>query len=263
MELALLNRSQRLSLLDLEYQRRALTRQMVEHFAPAWAASKWAAAGLSFRLPTNDRPWPYAVYSDPGVLPLGSFFQIFYRDQVPDGELGDHDPTEAQVRAAADPLDATTPSHEGLETRGDVPCDLWIPSGTPGVRFAAEACDAVEDLWYPIVVDDVEGQPAREIRVSNFVLPDWFVLGSKGPWDFMGVLTGPQEITPGGYVIKDDHGDVTNVFGAHRKFARERLEEKLASPFTRAAKRTAKLEAFKLDVDWRDHLRSKYAGPVA
>lgn len=262
MELALLNQSH-LTLLDLEFQRRALEKQMVEHFVPAWSADKWKAVGLDFKLPESEQPWPYAVYTDASVLPVGGFFAIYYRSEVPDGELGDHDPMQAQVLAAADPIDATTPSHEGMETRGDVPCDLWIPSGIAGVRYAAEAADAVEDTAYGIMVDDVQGEPPRAIMVSNFVLPAWFVLGSQGPWDYMGTLTGPQQITPGGYVIKDDHGDVTNVFGSRRELGEARLKAKLASPFTRAARRTAKLEAFKLDVDWRDHLRSKYPSSVA
>jgi hypothetical protein len=257
MELALLNQSG-LSLLDLEFQRRALTRQMIAHFVPAWAEDKWRAVGLSFRLPENERPWPYAVYSDPNVLPVGSFFPIYYRSQVPDGELGDHDPMEAQILAAADPLDATTPSHEGLETRGDVPCDVWIPSGVDGVRLAAESADGVEDTSYPIVVDDVEGQAPRSIRVSNFVLPAWFVLGSPGPWDYLGVLSGPQTLTEGGYVIKDDNGSVTNVFGGER--ARASFAAKTASPFTRAARRTSKVEAAVLGVDWVAHHRAKYPG---
>lgn len=257
MELALLNQSA-LSPLDLEFQRRALERQMIEHFAPAWAAGKWAAVGLSFRLPETDRPWPYAVYTETTGLPAGAFFPIYYRSQVPDGELGDHDPMEAQVLASTDPLDATTPSHEGMETRGDPPCDLWIPSGIVGLRIAAESSDAVEDTSYPIVVDDVEGQAPRAIRVSNFVLPAWFVLGSAGPWDYMGVLDGPQKLTPGGYVIQDDNGNVTDVFGSER--ARASLETKRATPFSRAARRTSKLEAAKLDVDWVGHHRSKYSG---
>lgn len=255
MELALLNQSG-LSLLDLEFHRRALTKQMLEHFAPAWATARWKDVGIDFALPESEDPWPYAAYSDAAGLPTGGYFPIYYRTTVPDGELGDHDPMQAQILAAADPLDATTVSHEGLETRGDPPCDLWIPSGVDGVRLAAESADAVEDTHYSITVDDVEGQPPRIIMVSNFVLPAWFVRGSQGPWDYMGVLTGPQQITPGGYVIQDDNGNVSNIFGG--EMGRMNVEAKLETPFSRAARRTTKAQAKLLGIDWVDHLRAKY-----
>lgn len=259
MELALLNQS-RLSLLDLEFQRRALETQMVEHFVPAWTTEKWRALGLDFKLPESEQPWPYAVYTDPTVLPVGAFFPLYYRSEVPDGELGDHDPMQAQVLASTNPLDATTPSHEGLETRGDPPCDLWIPSGIDGVRLAAEAGDPVEDTSYPITVTGVQGQPPRDILVSNFILPAWFVRGSAGPWDYLGVLAGPQEITPGGYVIQDDHGAVADIFGGAR--GRAALDRKRETPFSRAARRTTKLQAALEGRDWRELHAEKY-GPKA
>jgi hypothetical protein len=249
-----------MSLLDIEFQRRALNKQMVEHFVPAWSAAQWGRFGLSYRLEGGDVPWPVVAYSDPSVLPAGNFYPISYRPVVPDGELGDHDPMQGQVKANLDNvLDAVIPSHECLETRGDLPCDIWIPV-SPGRRIAAEASDPVEDTWYEILVDDVEGQAPRMIRVSNFILPAWFVPGSMGPWDYLGALTGPLQLAPGGYYIEDRNGTVVDVW--ETEAARAALVAKLARPFCRAARRASKAVARYAGIDWRDVHRALFKGTI-
>ena len=50
------------------------------------------------------------------------------------------------------------------------------------------------------------------IAVSNFIGPRWFSNGA-GPYDYLGNLKAPWQMTPGGYLIKRNAGVVTQVFG--------------------------------------------------
>ncbi len=62
-----------------------------------------------------------------------------------------------------------------------------------GIAYADEACDAVEDKTY---------LASNGVLLSDYVLPEWYQDGSQGPWDKLGVLTGPLTKTSGGYTIQ-------------------------------------------------------------
>lgn len=113
-------------------------------------------------------------------------------------------------------------SHEAIEMLVDPNANAFrsMPSGS---SLAFEACDPVQ------------GAPLYSyagIQLSNFVLPAYFDIGSAGPWDYLGVLKGPQTVAPGGYqILKLPDGSYTEVFGhsmnrpnvANRGARRERL----------------------------------------
>lgn len=80
-------------------------------------------------------------------------------------------------------------SHEIFETIADWLGILMVQGPwVPPVWY--EVCDPVEDQSY-----DVLGMP-----ISNFILPHWFVAGSSGPFDHLGKLQAPFELSSGGYV---------------------------------------------------------------
>lgn len=129
-----------------------------------------------------------------------------------DGALGYHDEDEYGVPyikvADVQGYDwRTTCSHEFLEVKGDSPANIWA-QGPGNTMVAYELADPVEGDSY-----DVDGVP-----MSNFVLPAWFdpqaAPGSR--LDFMGRLSQPFTMTPGGYMIVWHlNGQPTQTFGQH------------------------------------------------
>jgi hypothetical protein len=231
MQIGVQNRSG-LDPIALAFQVRAINLQMVRDFIPAWAAERWAAVGLDFRLPGGDVPWIVNLYDDLTRLPAGTFWPLSVVDETPPGELGDHTNDAGLVSGRwqpnpVDENDATVGSHEALEMRGDPGCNAWIPGATS--MLAAEAADVVERDWYAIDVD-LFGE-RRSIRVSNFILPAWFVPGAPPPYDMVGLCRRPLEVRPGGYVIEMRDGKVTTD-GAD-------VAHKLADPRSRTARRHA------------------------
>ncbi|HMC66695.1 MAG TPA: hypothetical protein VKI65_17300, partial [Gemmataceae bacterium] len=87
-----------------------------------------------------------------------------------------------------------TASHELLEMLADPLVNLaeeGIHHGRPAL-FALEVCDPVENEEYEIA----------GIAMSNFVLPTWFVnapLPDDALVDFLGRLSDPFTLSPGGY----------------------------------------------------------------
>lgn len=99
-------------------------------------------------------------------------------------------------------------SHEVLETVVDPHANNWADNGD-NTFYAYECADAVESDSYPVMVD---GFP---VMVSDFVTPAWFdhdaADGSR--FDYMGLLSGPFEVRPNGYVIVSQGGQVNQLFG--------------------------------------------------
>lgn len=100
-------------------------------------------------------------------------------------------------------------SHEVLET-----------SCNPGVNVSAD--DGAGWLWDYEVADPVEGYSyaitSKRVMVSDFVLPAFFnqasVPGVK--YDWMGQLSKPFEVAPGGYASRQPSGTRTQIQGAER-----------------------------------------------
>lgn len=118
---------------------------------------------------------------DPGALG--------YHDVQPNGHpfgrVFVKDDTEAK---ASIPVTIT---HELAELLGNPYVKNFAMLG--GKKWLRELCDAVEDDGQALLIDGVP--------CSNYVLPNYFVEGSKGPWDYQGKLKGPcPTLTAGGYM---------------------------------------------------------------
>jgi hypothetical protein len=95
-----------------------------------------------------------------------------------------------------------TITHEIDEMLGDPDTNQEVRIGTRG--YFKELCDAVEADGQAIMVDGV--------ACSNFVLPPYFVPGSKGPWDYGHHLRGPiPDLTSGGYLAYEENGQIHQV----------------------------------------------------
>ena len=122
-------------------------------------------------------------------------------------------------------------SHEVCETAGDAGCNVWADNGA-GAEWARELCDAVESSSY--VIDGV--------KVSDFVLPAFFVPNAHAPYCYTESVGGPALVpapfrtASGGYqIMRTDSGQETQVNGRvspHRA-------DKLAHWSCRAARRKA------------------------
>lgn len=79
---------------------------------------------------------------------------------------------------------------------GEMKIDPWCLSAAQYIArgfVAQEICDATEDDQYALIIGLV--------KCSDFVYPNYFEPGSKGPWDYKGALKGPAPaMLPGGYL---------------------------------------------------------------
>jgi hypothetical protein len=124
-------------------------------------------------------------------------------------------------------------SHEVLETFVDPHVQLWASDGGDGL-YAYEACDAVEDGSYEVHVG------GKRVAVSNFVLPAYFDAQTPAGTrvDHLAQLSGPFELSKGGYAVKITLGRDTKV---DQVFGERFPEWKKASkrhPLARLARRS-------------------------
>lgn len=87
-------------------------------------------------------------------------------------------------------------SHEADEIVGDRSANIWADRPDGVTEEALELCDRVEDTTYTVTNDD-----GSQVECSNFLTRAAFDPGSPGPYDFLGLLKGQTDRTPGGYVI--------------------------------------------------------------
>lgn len=111
-------------------------------------------------------------------------------------------------------------SHEVLEVLEDAYCQFYSP-WTDARMVALEVCDPVQADSYEVTDGTNRGS------VSNFVLPPWF--GSPGTkYDYLGTLSAPRTLAPGGYVVFSDGSqlfgdDVSHAARARKKKTSRRL----------------------------------------
>jgi hypothetical protein len=231
---------------DFAFRVAAANLQMVRDFWPAWRGNLPGDPSD----PKTQEPWPVVDYAHLDGIDTAGFHPIFELADLGDPSMaGVHDDVLDYIygrdQTPADPLDATTKTHEVLEMRGDPTCNLWVRR-PDGLWVAKETCDAVEADAYGITVE-LDGE-TRTIQVTNFLLPAYFVADSEGPWDFMKRLDRPFGMTPGGYTItKDDASHVSNEFAsaphtATGMLSRKLLARKLSDRHSRSARRTARAE---------------------
>jgi len=116
-------------------------------------------------------------------------------------------------------------SHEILETFGDEGANLYAYDNNAGVLHAMEMCDAVEMQTYAKPAKD--GTP---VQVSNWLLRSWFMLGAKGPFEYMTLAKVPGAVQPAGPLkTAAGHGGNYQIVGkwsgsTHDVFARRAVE---------------------------------------
>jgi hypothetical protein len=191
----------------------AVEQQVIRHLAPAY--------GL------RSGPEVTFLAAKPKRLPAYVLTLVDKIDDQPAGVLGYHTEetggTQFAVVAAGPVLNAgqqvltgdwsvsSVLSHEVCEWLVDPACNKWA-AARAGRWYTYEACDAVEAPTY--IVTSVG---ADAVSVSNFVLPAWFdpqsPAGAKLDW--LGLVTKPFGILPGGYAVYAD------ASGEHQKFGEE------------------------------------------
>lgn len=118
-----------------------------------------------------------------------------------------------RVQAQGIPATGITLSHECCELIVDPTCDQWCPM-PDGRKVAKETSDPVEGDSYVESVT-VLGE-TRGIALSNYILPSWLEADGKAPFDRMSRCLAPFAMTDGGYlIVRDEHGDVSNVFAGY------------------------------------------------
>ena len=127
-------------------------------------------------------------------------------------------------------------SHEVLEVFVDYNVNLWADR-FDGTEVAVEVCDPVEADCYDVLV----GVNQIPVSVSNFVLDEWFdAFQVGGKFDYMGTVTQPLQMSPGGYIIVRDlsNGHMQAVWGSKEAEAMH-AARKPFHPAARSSKRRA------------------------
>ena len=168
----------------------ALQKQVTRDFFSVWGIN----AQLFF-VPKSGTPNPM-------------HWQLVFLDNADvSGALGYHDLTatglplgKVFIRTTELAGDAwsVTASHELMEML----VDPWVDSAViqlnadgTGTAYAQEVCDACES--------DSLGYVINDFKMSDFVTPEWFgppTLEPNAKYDFMGHITQPLQLLPGGYI---------------------------------------------------------------
>lgn len=99
--------------------------------------------------------------------------------------------------------------HEFKEMAFDPTANAWLPMGN-GSQVAAEVCDPVEEQAEPFILR------GNKVWCSDFIYKSYFSTDPEvvGPFNWLGGVTKPFQILPGGYLIEmDSSGNVTQQFG--------------------------------------------------
>ncbi len=193
--IAVINESPVLAPIDLPPVVSALQTQVSRDFAPLWLSDSVQLIPAAQAAPA------------PAMVPPSEAWQLVLLDNSDQAEaLGYHDLTDAGQPLGKvfvkDTMDSgglwtVTASHELLEMLGDPwLCKVADAYGDGSEFYMWEACDPIEGDQYGYKIDG--------ITVSNFVTDAWFrtfgVSGEK--LDFMGCVSAPLQLLPGGYIGK-------------------------------------------------------------
>ncbi len=183
-KIALINRTSRIRDAVFATRLAAFQAQITEDFCPAWGIDPVTISFVGkaevpdpalwkvWLLDNSDQADALGYHEDETGVPES---KIFVEDDMKYG-------SEISV----------TISHELLEMLADPKIDRVGPT-IDGLQYMVEVGDPVEA--------DLDGPQHGGVRLSNFVLPPYYVPGSAGPWDFMGLLKGPcPDMRPGGYL---------------------------------------------------------------
>jgi hypothetical protein len=182
----------------------AIQRQLTEQFEPIWketAIMHFAAKGET---PVADA-W---------------IFKLVDKIDV-DGALGYHTDQGLPTAFIDVPLCksdgvswSSCLSHEVLEAVADPECIRLF--AVNNAAYALEVCDPVEASKNADGTDyAIDG-----VVLENFILPAWFMPGSPGPYDFLGVLSAALARTDGGYDESATLGEMSQQSGAKTRSAK-------------------------------------------
>ena len=194
--IGVINRSKRVTNVDVEKMSRACDEQIRRHVAPEWDCLPWRV-----------RCYPTVADLPRDCLPI----VLFDRASDPE-DLGFHSEDRAgrrYGRVFVNPIfqdDGTvfgegnsvsvTLSHEVIEAFVDPDVNLWADDCNE-MSWAYEACDPVEASSYPLTTKQ------GRVYVSNFVLRSWFdsenLEGTR--FDHMGLLRRPFQVLKDGYAV--------------------------------------------------------------
>lgn len=196
-KISIVNQSTLFKDADLPVLANALQFQVLSHFYPIH--------GISARIyytPTGKNPspdhWVLALLDDSSQANALGFHDI-----SPDGSpLGK---VFVRTTLAANEIVSTTASHELLEMILNPDVNLLAEfddaQGNASRIYFREACDAVEEDQYTIIIPTGWAGAGAEVVVSNFVTPAFFEsFRTTGPFDYLGLLGAPFALSPGGYM---------------------------------------------------------------
>ena len=72
--------------------------------------------------------------------------------------------------------------------------------------FIAEVSDAVNRLSYTIITSD-----STKVQVSDYILPSWFSVVGKAPFNYNNTLQGPLTLSDGGYYSRANSSEPYSV----------------------------------------------------
>jgi hypothetical protein len=168
--------------------------------------------------------WPRAVslvWCPRDKEPALAWKLVFADKSTEAGDLGYHDFTAdgrpiSYVFAADVKADGSSISVTATHEIAEMIADPWISENfqVSDTRFfAKEICDPCEadEVAYSIKV-----QPFAAVKVSDFVLPKWFIPGSAGQFDRNKKIDRPLKILPGGYMSVFTPGKGWTQIGAKK-----------------------------------------------
>lgn len=221
MLIAVINQSTLVTNDQVDTMCKAIQVQLDLHVLPAW----------------NMKSGTIKFYADAAKIPGYAWVVSMLDNSTQAGALGYHAEDNDKVDAFifAGPVlsnsgvvlyDSTNPqnvsvssvlSHEVCEMVGDRYAGFWSDgpavsvSGVTYTQYALELCDPVEGNSYAV---DLNG---TNVSVSNFIFPSWFnseaTIPQNMPFDYLHKLSKPFTMTPGGYMIVAQAGNVQQVFG--------------------------------------------------
>lgn len=222
MRIGIANASTLLSDADTLTMTAAIDAQLREDFCSLWRRS--GAEGAVWL------PGGIAAVGAPDLLLLQLVDTVAvpgalgYHDELPDGTIYGKVAVKPVLDAGGGVLTAggsgdsvsAVLSHEALEAKLDPNVNLWAdgPVAFEGVAYASVAYESSDPV-------QAGAYSSHGVLLSNFVGPSYFDRqnlrgGSKGParYDWMGQLTAPLSVAPGGYlIVRQGPGSESQVFG--------------------------------------------------
>lgn len=222
MLIAVINESTMASDTDCDTMCKAIQVQMNLHVLPAWNMKAGTIKFYPDKTKVPGYAWLISILDNSTVAgALGYHSEdndkidgfIFCQPVLSNGGKMLYDHNHPQNFTVSSVL-----SHEVCEMIGDRFANFWAdgPQIAQGSEYALELCDPVEGDSYsiPVLVNNV----STPVSVSNFVFPSWFnqqaTAALNKPFDYLNKLSAPFTMTPGGYMIVAQAGQVSQVFGA-------------------------------------------------